>query len=247
MIPELRRAFNAAFTDATYADYTTGLEREAGCPVGFRLAETPLFLLPALRDEIVRGGLELTAMLASPEHAAYSLAAVPPSFDVPGSDAHPQLLQFDFALVRGRGPDAPIVPRLIELQGFPTVYAFQLFQGRAFKRIVPGGDRLEFLLSGLDADAYVNLLGDVLLAGHPPEEVVLLELDPEHQKTLVDFRLSERLWGVVTVDARTVEVRGRELWYRRDGRPTRIRRVYYRIVIDELVASADRSPVPLDR
>jgi hypothetical protein len=242
MIPELRHAFNAAYSDATYADYRAGLEREAGCPVGFRLAESPLFLPPALRDEIVRYGLELASLLVSPEHAAYSLAAVPPAFDVPGSDAHPQLLQFDFALVRGAGTEAPIVPRLIEFQGFPTVYAFQLFQGRAMRRIVPGGERLDFLLSGLDDAAYVRLLGDVLLSGHPPEEVVLLELDPEHQKTLVDFRLTERLWGLATVDARSVEVRGRELWYRRDGRPTRIRRIYYRIVIDELVARGIRLP-----
>jgi len=242
MIPEFRRAFNAAFSDATYADYKAGLEQEAGCPVEFRLAETPLFMPPALRDEIVRYGHELAALLASPEHAAYSLGAVPEAFDVPGCDAHPQLLQFDFALVGGGGADAPIVPRLIELQGFPTLYAFQLFQGRAFKRIVPGGDRLGFLLSGLDADAYIRLLGDVLLAGHPPAEVVLLDLDPEHQKTLADFRMTERLWGVAAVDAALVEVRGRELWYRRDGRPTRIRRIYNRIVIDELVAKRIRLP-----
>jgi hypothetical protein len=242
MIPELRRAYNAAFSDATYAAYKAGLELEAGCPSGFRLAETPLFLPPALRDEIVRCGLELAALLASPEHAAYSLGAVPQAFDVPGCDAHPQLLQFDFALVRGGPADPPIVPRLIELQGFPTLYAFQLFQGRAFRSIVPGGDRLDFLLSGLDADAYVRLLGDVLLAGHPPENVVLLELDPEHQKTLPDFRLTERLLGVRTVDAALVEVRGRQLWYRRDGRPTRIRRIYNRIVIDDLVATGIRLP-----
>lgn len=242
MVPELRRAFNAAFSDAIYADHKAGLELEAGCPVGFRIAETPFFMPPALRDEIVRCGLELAALLASPEHAAYSVGAVPKAFEVPACDEHPQLVQFDFALVRGGGADAPIVPRLIELQGFPTVYAFQLFQGRAYKRIVPGGDRLEFLLSGLDDDAYVRLLGDVLLAGHPPEQVVLLELDPERQKTLADFRLTERLWGVRAVDAASVEVRGRQLWYRRDGQPTRIRRIYFRIVIDELVERGIRLP-----
>jgi hypothetical protein len=243
MIPELRRAFNAAFSDETYARYKTGLEREAGCPVEFRLAETPLFLPPALRDQIVTAGLEIIDALASSEHQAYSLAAVPAAFDAPGCDAHPQFLQVDFALVRD--PAAPadgIVARLIELQGFPSLYAFQFVQGPAFRRITPGGDRLGFLLGGLDPEGYLTLLRRVLLGGHPPENVVLLELHPEQQKTLADFRLTERLWGIATVDAATVEVRGRELWYRRDGRPTRILRVYDRIVVDELVAKGIELP-----
>jgi len=243
MIPELRRAFNAAFTDEVYAAYKASLEREAGCPVEFRLAETPLFLPPALREAIVGAGLEIIAALASPEHQAYSLGAVPAAFDVPRCDAHPQFLQVDFALVRDEvDPARPIVPRLIELQGFPSLYAFQFVQGPAFQRVTPGGDRLGFLLGGLDTEGYLALLRRVLLGDHPAESVVLLELHPERQKTLADFRLTERLWGVSTVDATSVEIRGRELWYRRDGRPTRIRRIYDRIVVDELVAKAVELP-----
>jgi hypothetical protein len=135
-----------------------------------------------------------------------------------------------------------IIPRLIELQGFPSLYAFQLFQGQAFQEVTPGGDRLAYLLGGLDADRYQALLRRVLLGGHPAENVVLLELHPEQQKTFPDFRLTERLWGVRTVDAATVEVHRRELWYRRDGRPTRILRIYDRIVVDELVAKGIRLP-----
>jgi hypothetical protein len=240
MIPELRSAFNASFSDATYADYRAGLERHAGCPVEFRLAETPLFLPTPLRDEIVSAALEIAAALASPEHQAYSLAAVPPAYDVPRCDEHPQLLQVDFALVRSG--DGRIVPRLIELQGFPSLYAFQYFQGQAFQLMTPGGNRLGFLLGGLDLERYVGLLGSVLRGGHSAENVVLLELHPEQQKTLPDFRLTERLWSVPTFDASAVEVRGRELWYRRDGRPTRIHRVYNRIVVDELVAKGIRLP-----
>lgn len=242
MIPELRRAYNAAFNEATYADYRAGLERDAGCPVEFRLAETPLFLPPALRDEVVDAALEIAAALVSAEHQAYSLGAVPPAFDVPRCDEHPQLLQVDFALVRSDDDSGRIVPRLIELQGFPSLYAFQYFQGQAFQRITPGGDKLGFLLGGLDLEPYLELLGHVLMAGHAAQNVVLLELHPEQQKTLPDFRLTERLWGVQTVDASSVEVRGRELWYRRDDQPVRIHRIYDRIVVDELIAKGIRLP-----
>jgi hypothetical protein len=243
MIPELRRRYNAAYRNATYTGYQAGLERLAGCPVGFRLAETPLFLPPVLRDEIVSTGLDIVRTLATPEHQAWSLGALPPEFDAPRCDDHPLFLQVDFALARDPGLDGnPVVPRLIELQGFPSLYAFQLFQGRALAAIVPGGDNLGFLLSGLDPDGYVALLARALLAGHVPESVVLLELDPERQKTLVDFRLTERLWGIRTVDAATVDVRGRELWYRHEGRPIRIQRIYSRIVPDELRGSSIALP-----
>jgi hypothetical protein len=243
VIPELRQAYNAAFTNEVYAAYTADMEREAGCPIEFRLAETPIFLPRRLRDEIVRSGLEIVRLLATPEHQAWSRSAVPAEFDAPGDDEHPLFLQVDFALVRAPGgANGRIVPRLIELQGFPSLYAFQLFQGQAFQRIAPGGDDLEFLLSGLDPDGYVELLGRALRGSVPTESVVLLELDPEHQKTVPDFRLTERLWGVRAVDAATVEMRGRELWWRRDGIPTRIRRIYSRIVPDELQAKRVELP-----
>lgn len=243
MIPEWRRTYNAAFSGATYRAYRERLERDAGCPIEFRLAETPLFLPPSLRDEIVRTGLEISRLLATAEHQAYSLAAVPSRFDTPRCDDHPLFLQVDFALTRDANrADRPVAPRLIELQGFPSLYAFQLFQGRAFASIVPGGERLAFLLSDLDSDGYVALLGRALLAAHAPENVVLLELDPDRQKTLADFRLTEQLWGIRTVDALSLNVRGRELWYRRNGRPTRILRVYSRIVPDELQAKGIALP-----
>ena len=241
MIPELRRAYNAGYTDATYDTYRARLEADAGCPIGFRLAESPLFLPPDLRDRIVQAGLEVVRLLATPEHQERSLGALPPDFDTPRCDAHPLFLQVDFALARDEGSGA-IVPRLIELQGFPSLYAFQLFQGRALAAVTPGGADLEFLLSGLDEGDYVRLLSRALLAGHAPANVVLLELEPEKQKTLADFRLTERLWGIPTVDAATIEVRGRELWYRREGRPTRIERIYNRIVPDELRGSGMELP-----
>lgn len=243
MIPELRRAYNAAFSDARYRAYQAELEREARCPIGFRLAETPFFLPPTLRDEIVRNAQEIVQALATPEHQAYSLAAVPPDFDTPRCDDHPLFLQVDFGLAHEPDrADGPVVPRLIELQGFPSLYAFQLFQGRALAAVTPGGDGLAFLLSGFDAEGYVRFIERALLGGHAAENVALLELDPERQKTLADLRLTERLWGVRTVDAASVEVRGRELWYRRDGRPTRILRIYSRIVPDELQAQGITLP-----
>jgi len=251
MIPKLRRAYNAAYTDEKYQAYRRSLEVGAGCPVDFRVAESPVFLPPSLRDAMVRVAGEIIGQLLTPERQRVSLAAVPPEFDVPACDDHPLFVQVDFAVTReGNDPDGALVPRLIELQGFPSLYAFQLLQAFELRKLVPDGERLDFLLSGLDPDGYRQAVGRAILAGHPPEHVVLLDLDPPSQKTYPDFAMTEKLWGVRAVCPTTVEKRGRELWYRRDGKPTRIHRIYNRVIVDELRAKRITLPFhytePLD-
>src|SRR5580765_5778245 len=129
MIRSLRRAYNASYSDAKYRAYHARLEEEAGCAIPFRLAETPVFLPPELRDEMVSASLEIWRQLTRPQALERSLAAVPAEFDVPGSEARPVFACTDFAVVRGK--DGRLEPKLIELQGFPSLYAFQVFQSRA--------------------------------------------------------------------------------------------------------------------
>ena len=73
-----------------------------------------------------------------------------------------------------------------------------------------------------------------ILGGHDPAEVVLMEIEPEKQKTRPDFELTEQFWGVRAVDTANVIKRGRQLFSRRDGVETRIRRIYNRVIPDEL-------------
>ena len=232
MIPSLRRAYNAAFTDEKYRAYHRRLEEEAGCDIPFRLAETPVFLPAELRDEMVAASLEIWRQLTRPEALERSKSAVPAEFDVPGSDARPVFAVTDFAVVKGEG--GRLEPKLIELQGFPSLYAFQVFQSRALADLSAEEGRLDYFLSGLDWDSYRDVLGEAILAGHPAENVVLLDIEPAHQKTYVDFAFTEKLWGVRAVCPTTVEKRGRELWYDRDGKMTRILRIYNRVIFDEL-------------
>ncbi len=222
---------------------------QAACPIEFRLCETPIFLPPALRDEMVLAATEIWAELSSPKNLRASLAAVPPALDVPGAGDHPTFAQADFAVTR-EGADGRLVPKLIELQAFASLYAFQIFQTRELARITPGGEDLDFLLAGLDEEGYVRTVGDAILGGFPAENVVLMDIDPPTQKTYVDFAFTEKLWGVRPVSATDIEKRGRELWYRRDGKPTRILRIFNRLIFDELAAKGIRLPIdftqPLD-
>ena len=232
MIGALRQAFNASWRPDDYEAYKARLAAAVGSRIGFRICETPVFLPPALRDAMVKGALEMWDQLLEPAALERSKEAVPAEFDVPGSDDHPLFAQADFAIVEDEGR---LVPRLIELQGFPSLYAFQLLQGRLCAEMVPR-ERLEFLLGGLDQEGYLRVVGDAILGGLPPPNVVLLDLDPPGQGTYPDFAATERLFGIRAVCPTDVEKRGRELWYERDGTRTRILRVYNRVIVDELIA-----------
>jgi hypothetical protein len=232
VISTLRAAYNAAFTEERYQETQHRLEERLGCEIHFRMCETPVFLPPALRDEMVAAGREIWEQLSRPENLRRSLAAVPAALDVPACDSHPLFAQADFAVVRGEKDS--LAPKLIELQAFPSLYAFQAFQSRALSEITPGGDALEFLLSGLDFEGYRKVVGEAILGGYPAENTVLLDLDPETQKTYVDFAFTRKLWDVRSVCPTKVEKHGRELWYERDGKPTRILRIYNRVIFDEL-------------
>ncbi|HEX9688738.1 MAG TPA: hypothetical protein VGB47_06690, partial [Thermoanaerobaculia bacterium] len=249
LIPSLRRAYNAAFTQQKYDEYRRRLEEQAGCRIEFRLCEAPVFLPPELRDEMVRAATEIWDELSTPENLRRSVDAVPPSFDVSGCPDHPTFAQADFAVTWDR-PGGTLVPKLIELQAFPSLYAFQLFQTNELARITPGGENLGFLLSGLDEHGYVRSVGDAILGDFPPDNVVLMDIDPPSQKTFVDFALTEKLWRVRAVSVTDIEKRGRELWYRRDGRATRILRIYNRLIFDELLGKGISIPIdfrePLD-
>ena len=243
MIEDLRRAYNDSYTNDRYSEYQRRLSERAGMEIPFRLAETPVFVPPALRDEMVATSLDIFRQLSTPQALERSKQAVPPEFDVPGCTEWPTFAVVDFAIVLGRS--GQLEPRLIELQAFPTLYAFQVAQSEELAQLCDGGGRLGYFLSGLGDAAYKKVVGDAILGGAPPENVILLDIDPPHQKTAVDFAFTEQFWGVRALDPSQIEKKGRELWYDRDGRRTRIHRIYNRLIFDELEASGRKLPFDL--
>lgn len=243
MIPSLRHSYNAAFSEEKYRSYQRRLEDRGGLKIPFRLAESPVFLPPELRDEMVAASLEIFRQLSTPEALKRSESAVPKRFDVPGCETRPLFAVTDFAVTRA--PEGRLAPKLIELQAFPTLYAFQIAQCEELRRLCPEEDRLDYLLSGLDDASYKKIVGEAILAGLPPENVVLLDLDPPSQKTAIDFAFTEAFWGVRAIDPGEIEKRGRQLWYRGDGKRTRILRIYNRVIFDEIEAKGVTLPFDL--
>ena len=232
MIPEYRARFNAGFTPEKYRTFLTRLEAACGVPVAFRNCETPCFFPAGLIDRMSLDGADLIRQLNTPEYRAISRQAVPPKFDVPGEPDHPLFLQVDFGLVRE--PSGEIAPRLVEIQAFPSLYAYQPTLSSVYMDAYGLDRNLRHLLGGLDPEGYRLLLSRAILGGYDPENVILMEVDPLHQKTLADFLLTEKMLGVRAISITAIQKEGRRLYYQRDGRRVPIRRIYNRTIVDEL-------------
>jgi hypothetical protein len=240
MDPALRQAFNAAFRDDTYQALLRHLDAEVGHHVPFRISETPIFLTAELARELVEAAHDVLAQVTAPLYLAAAERAVPAELSVPGEGDHPICLQIDFALASGT--DGAVVPQLIELQAFPSLYGFQWLLDRLYREHYALPPELTPFFGGLDADGYVERLREAIVDGCDPEQVVLLEIAPEEQKTRPDFAATERLLGVRAVCVTDVVERGGRLFYRRDGREVPIARLYNRVIFDELL----RKGLPLE-
>ena len=251
MISELRSGFNQAYTRDRYAAMQARLQERCGVPIQFRVAETPVFLDRALLEEIAASGAQLCrSLIEDPLYIAEARQAIPAGFRVAGETPHPHFLTADFALIRDAA--GRLAPRLVEMQAFPSVYAFQSVLSEAYRETFSLDPALGSFLSGLNETSYWNLLRETIVAGHDPETVVLAEVDPQHQKTLPDFAVTARKLGIAVVDIATIEPEGNRLTYRSapEGKAARripITRIYNRAIADELIAHQIHLPFDLER
>jgi hypothetical protein len=231
MVPQRRRAFNERFSEGRYQKYREAIERQCRTAIEFPLSETPCFLPQGLVGDLVgTSHAMIHQLLDNREYRRAADAVVPDEFRVPHGEPEPTFLQVDFGLIE---TGAGLEPRLVELQAFPSLYGFQVAMAEAAIDAYDLADVTPFL-DGLSREAYLALMRQAMVGDHDPAEVVLLEIDPNHQKTLPDFVVTEQLWGVRAVDVRSVVRDGRRLWYDRNGRRTPIARVYNRVIPDEL-------------
>ena len=189
-----------------------------------------MFLPDELLAQMVRYGQELYGQLAAnPGYRTAAEATIPIEFRVPGSAEHPLFVQADFGLIRLE--DGTLAPRLVEIQGFPSIYAFQALLAREYQDVFNLRADLTPFLGDLDDTSYFKLLGKAILNGHSPEEVILLEIDPFHQKTGCDFLVTRQRLGIKIACIRDVKREGSKLVF--EGK--HIKRIYNRVIVDELV------------
>ncbi len=245
MILELRTRFNQRFSPGKYAKLLALLEHRCGTPVEFRVAETPIFLPSEMLEDMATAGANLaTRLMSDPVYIAAARRAIPDGYRVANETPHPHFLTADFALVKDAAGE--LVPRLVEIQAFPSVFGYQAVLGEAYREVFELPRNLGTFLSGLDEAAYWNLLAKTVVGDHDPENVVLTEVDPLRQKTLPDFNVTAARLGIAVVDIAHLKAVGAKLHYLNAvGRLTPIHRIYNRAIADELIARRIRLPFDL--
>ena len=236
MIAELREAFNRRFSSAAYAELLARLDKRCGVHVEFRVAETPVFLPRPLMDQIAGIGSALAERLMSwPEYLSAARKSIPPKYLVAGESEHPNFLTADFALVREQ--NGVLAPRLVEIQAFPSVYAYQVALNETYEEVFDLSASPGMFLGGLTRDDFWALFQKTVLGRHAAENVILLEVDPYRQKTLPDFLLTCEKLGISIVDIEKIVPMGNKLHYTNEiGELIPIHRIYNRAIADEMMA-----------
>jgi hypothetical protein len=242
VIAPLRARFNREFTHARYGSFVDAVERRLGVPIEFRLSETPCFMPAALLTRLDDVAQALIAqLLGNPAYLRAADSVVPQDCRPASGEDRPTFIQVDFGFVEG---PSGLEPRLVELQAFPSLYGFQL-ELAGMAREMYGFPETTVAAGGLSHDEYVRLVGRVIVGEHDPNEVLLVEIDPERQKTRPDFMATERLWGVRAVDLGDLVTEGRRVFARRDGALRPVRRIYNRVIPDELARTGRSWPFDL--
>ena len=236
MEPALRAKFNADFTPEKYAALLDCVNTAVKWPADFRIAETPVFLTREFTDEVVYAANEIAAQTQTPEFAKHAATAIPPGLEVPNQSKHPEFLIVDLGICEENGR---LVPRLIEMQAFPSLFAFQFLLLGCMRKSFPAIPKnCTSTFGPIRDEQYLDTLKQTILADSKPENVILLEIEPEKQKTRIDFAATEALLGIDSVCATKIKKRGQKLFYDRNGKEARVERIYNRVIFDEL----DRRP-----
>lgn len=235
MIPGVRQAYNAQFSEGKYRAFLDDLNRRYDKEVTFRVAETPVFVPKDFERMLRAAADDIIDFLARPDFKVLTEKAIPSGLRVPNETHRSLFLALDFGVVDVGGKAEP---RLIEMQGFPSLFGWQDVLSGKYREYfaVPSSMSSHF---GLDSAGYRDLLRRVLLGGHDPRETILLEIDPLKQNTAVDFHATQEMTGIAPVHIGDIVRKGRKLYYPRAGQLTEVKRIYNRVIFDELVKRTD--------
>lgn len=233
MIPELRQAFNQEFTKEKYKAYLDELNNIYPGHLEFRVAETPVFIPKWFEEKMLSTCDHIINIISDPAFLQQSERAIPPQLRVPNEDAYSQFIAFDFGVCQNE--DGEMEPQLIELQAFPTLFAWHTMMPEASSNHFNLPEGYTPYLNGYSKATYLELLKKIIIGDCKPENVVLLEIFPHQQKTRVDFYATKDLLGIETVCLTEIIQEGKDLFYQKDGKKTSIQRIYNRVIFDELL------------
>jgi hypothetical protein len=232
MVPEIRNQFNTEFTEEKYHAYLHELNALRPGAIEFRVAETPVFCDRAFTKKMIDACESIVDVIVSPSFKSESARAIPVGLNVPGENAHTNFIAFDFGVCENKAGE--LEPQLVEMQGFPTLFAFQPHQDEAIHKHFNIPANYDSYLNGFNKETDLQLLKEIILGKHQPQNVILLEILPENQKTRIDFYATEKYVGIKAVCVTDLIKKGRKLFYINNGTETEIKRIYNRLIFDDL-------------
>ena len=232
MIKEFREQFNKDFSIEVYKKFLNSVWSITNDQADFRLCETPFFIDDSLNTELKNACTEIIDQLKNEKFKEYSKGGIPDQFNVNGEDEHPIFLQLDFGICKDE--NGKFVPKLIELQGFPSLYAFQAFLDQQIRAHFKIDSNLKTFFNDFSMSSYIDLFKKTVLGNSDPKNVILLELDPHNQKTKIDFYLTQKYLGIELVCVKNIIQQGKNLFYKKNNEEIKIERIYNRVIFDEL-------------
>lgn len=236
MIEKYRQNFNANFTGEKHQQFLKNLQE--GYPeIPFRVAETPIFIPKELKEKLIAAGEEIIALIKQDNFKTLTQSAIPKEWNVPNENAHPHFLTFDYGLCKDENGE--VVPMLIEMQGFPSLYGFQSHLAKTYIQEFGLEDDLTPYFNGLDETSYFELLKKVIIGEHQPHQVALMDVDAPNQKTAIDFFVTAKKIGIKILSLSDIKKEGKQLFYEENGEKIQLKRIYNRLIFDEIASNND--------
>jgi hypothetical protein len=232
MQQELRRNFNDNFSEEKYAAYLQQLENLHPGTLDFRVAETPIFIPKDFTQKMLDACEDIIDIIAATNFKALTEKSIPKNIVAGDEKNHPEFIAFDFGICENA--NGTLEPQLIEMQGFPSLFAFQAFHTAITKVYAEVPGTHDAYLNGYTEATYLQLLKEIIVGDCDPENVILLEIYPEQQKTRVDFYCTEDVLGIKTVCLTKLIGEGDQLFYELDGNKMLIKKIYNRLIFDDL-------------
>ncbi len=232
MIEKFRTQFNESFSEAKYQSLLDDINSDFDYKVTFRIGETPFFIPNSLKDQLVEASNEVLNFIKKENFNLLTDRALSLNKIIPNQDSHSTFLAIDFGICEENGE---IIPKLIEVQGFPSLFNFQYNLSEKIKKKYPFLSDLTPFFNGISNADYLQIVYEAICNFHPKENVILLEIEPEKQNTLIDFLYCQRDFGVTTVCITKILKKEKKLFYiNKEGKETEIKRIYNRVIFDEL-------------
>jgi hypothetical protein len=237
MIEAYRKLFNEQFTAQKYQEFQDDIASDFDYLPTFRMAETPFFISKALKAQLLEGCKEVIALIQNPDFKQLTEKSLELNIKVPNEDLHTTFMAIDFGICE---EDGAVVPKLIEVQGFPSLFNYQYVLYNKFNNHYPFLEALTPFINDISGAEYLAIIEKAICNNHLKENVILLEIEPEKQNTKFDFLYCKRDIGIPIVCVTELIKKGKQLFYTdASGVEVLVKRIYNRVIFDELELRKD--------